>query len=685
MHIVIHFILLTLSAGMTEPFDEAWFCEHASVFREQLFASLDLEQPEFNKIQAACSTNAWTKACALLLDYHAERWPHTAPPLEATDEESLADALTEANALLEGRFTFYRIEGRVPSLAHGGLDWTYQGPNQDREWAWALNRHRHLRILLDAYERSGDTRYVKAIDAHLRDWVLHSPYPGEKSNTAQWRGLEAALRIRPWAESFARLQHVPELTPATRLLMLASLPDHAHYLKKFHASRDNWLTMEMNALALLATTWPEYRNAKAWLAYAGEKLTPQIHEQVYPDGAQTELTSHYHRVAARNFQEFADTLDAVGHPVKEDFLIRLESMWNYLACTMKPDGTGLLNNDSDLDHNAPVVLDMIKRYERSDWAWIATMGAQGIPPETGPSVMFPWAGHAVMRTGWDSDAWHVFVDVGPLGTAHVHHDKLHLSLYAYGRDLLVDSGRYTYVGGPWRRYFTGSSAHNVLLVDGAGQRPYTGMADAPLDAESWCFSPHFDFVRGVFDGGYIGVNDTVQHERIVLRKGPAPIHIRNGTSLPEGWECTAPGTQAYLVVADLVTCQSAHDITALWHFHPECTVQQEQGHVVTVDEDKGNLRIIPAKEHSYELDLVSGRDAPDILGWYSPVYNVKMKTTAAVYTTRIEENALLVWLLLPARGIPPASPVISAERFDGHIAVRVVFDGDTTDKYVIPL
>src|SRR6185503_1568100 len=129
-----------------------------------------------------------------------------------------------------------------------------------------------------------------------RDWIISSlPYPGVKSNTELWRGLEVSFRVKVWARIFYGLINCPELMPATRLLMLSSIPEHAHYLKNFH-SEGNWLTMEMSGLATAATAWPEFNKSPSWLAYSKETMTASLKKQVYADGVQTELTSHYHQV-----------------------------------------------------------------------------------------------------------------------------------------------------------------------------------------------------------------------------------------------------------------------------------------------------------------------------------------------------------------------------------------------------
>src|SRR5690606_434884 len=138
-------------------------------------------------------------------------------------------------------------------------------------------------------------------------WVISSlPYPAMKSSTAMWRGLEVALRAKVWVGAFFALVNDDHLSPATQLLMLTSLPEHTHYMRNFHAPAGNWLTMEMSGLAMVATAWPEFKAAREWVAYAKKNMLEGLKDQVYPDGVQKELTSHYHHVALYNFDQFRE-------------------------------------------------------------------------------------------------------------------------------------------------------------------------------------------------------------------------------------------------------------------------------------------------------------------------------------------------------------------------------------------
>ncbi len=622
----------------------------------RLFERLDLDRAGMASVKQAVGRRDSPAACRALLA-HYRKGASAQRPSTKPGTKRRADA----DAILNDTITCYRLTAKVPRRPDGGLDWCYNGPNNDREWGWGLNRHYHLSALLNAYEQTGNPIYVRCLDRHLSDWVRSNPYPAAKSRTPQWRGLEAHCRVLVWARVFARLQSVDAFSPATRILMLSSIPEHAHYLRHFHAGGGNWITMEMFGLATAAATWPEFKDAAEWSDYATRRILPEMLKQVYPDGVQKELTSHYHRVALGSFQRFADLGRRSNRPVPAEFTEGLERMWNYTAYSLRPDGHGPLNNDSNRDHNAAPVVEAAKTYGRPDWVYIATQGRRGTRPERGPSVVFPYAGQVIMRSGWDADAHWAFFDVGPLGIGHWHLDKLHLSVAAYGRDLLVDAGRYTYKGGRFRSYFVGSASHNVILVDGKPQAREKPAVAEPMSG-NYLISPTFDFARGVFGKGFAKCPGKAVHTRAV-------VYVRGG----------------YWVVVDRIDTDRPRTIQPLWHFHPECTVAADGNAVVTTDPGKGNLRLLPVSDLDWKLEMVKGRTEPDVQGWYSPCYNLKVPSTTCVYTAKISGPTTFAWVIVPAKGSVPEVSVKTASIDKQAVRLQVGMPGAAPQRITVPL
>lgn len=630
---------------------------------QELLGALNLDTPGLEEVEQAFHQGALSEACEALLKYYQNSKSGAWLRREAVALGKAQDQ--SADAVCEDRLTFYEQTSLVPRRADGRLQWDHMGPSNDKEWAWALNRHYHLGQILAAYRRTGNPKYVAKIDASLQDWISSSlPYPKKKSSSAMWRGLEASFRVKVWAKVFYELQDHEQFSNAARLLLLSSLPEHAHYLHHFHGG-GNWATMELSALAMVAVAWPEFKDASGWIEYAKSHLGRELKSQVYPDGVQTELTSHYHWVALSNFELFADIYREAKTPLPKEFEECLQRMWNYLAATIRPDGYGLLNNDSDRDFNRTRVISAAATYGRDDWLFIASNGREGQLPKGNPSVLFPWAGHLIMRSGYDAEAQWAFFDVGPWGSGHQHNDKLHLSLSAYGRDLLVDSGRFAYQGALANKfrsaYALHSAGHNVILVDDHGQKPGPRSADSPLAKERWRIEKDFDYARGSFDQ-FKDVEGSVKHTR-------ALFYVRG----------------AFWIVLDRIETDRPRKLQALWHWHPHCTVVVRDGQVLSTDLGKGNLGIIPIGYIAWNVDIVKGQDKPHLQGWYSEKYNKAEPSPTAVYSAKIDSSTTFAWLLFPAKDQVPQVNTSILSRDKDHMTVRVIDGQKNPFDIVVPL
>ncbi|MDY6900671.1 MAG: alginate lyase family protein, partial [Cyanobacteriota bacterium] len=565
----------------------------------------------------------------------------------------------DIESILDDTYNFQLVTGIVPRNDNGLLDWSYTGPKNDKEWAWFFNRHYHLLDLFVAYQQEGNLEYVRSISDLVTDWVISSPSKKSPTVWAQWRGLEVAFRIFHWVPIFYNLQQVDAFTPVARILMLSSIIDHAYYLRNMHSWGANWICREMNSLATIALCWPEFKSSQQWFNYASQRLSYEINQQVYVDGVHKELASHYHYATLEDFQQFANLLEVSGNHVSPDIKSGLERMWNYLAYSMRPDGHGVVNGDSDRDYNRNSVNQAATVYQRPDWTYITSNGEVGNRPNFEPSVFFPWAGQVIMRSGWDKLAHWAFFDIGPLGIYyHVHYDKLHLSISAYGRDLLVDSGRFRYVRDKFWRYFRESAGHNVILIDGKGQKKDTKQLHKPIK-DNCAIAPEFDFAKATYDKGFRNIKGKVAHKRAV-------VYIRG----------------KYWLVIDHIHTSRPRTIEALWHFHPDCTVVIKGNEVGSIDTNMGNLKILPASDLSWEVKLVKGQESP-IQGWWSRQYNHKTPNPTAIYSTQIKESTTFAWVLFPSLGVAPNVTVNQLPSPKGSVILSIKIPGEKEDKIAV--
>ena len=514
------------------------------------------------------------------------------------------------------------------------MDWRHRGPQGDPEWSRFLNRHDFFRSLLRAWRDTGEERYRRGINDLLVDWLDHVPPPHGRTPNPAWRSLEAARRATlPWLEVFFAHESMPALDPAPRLRMLLSVLDHGRILRRRHARFGNHLFTEVVALAVLGAAWPELRAAREWRDYALGRAVRALFHQTYPDGAHVELSNHYHRVVAMEAERLLAVLSRYArreeHARVEE---RVRAMWEYFAGLTLPDGSGPLNNDGDREPNARYLREAARRHDNPEWLHVASGGAQGTAPPDPPSRFYPWAGQAVMRDGWHSQAQWARFDIGPHGTAHQHADQLSLELSVGRRHFLVDPGRYTYRPGRAREYMRGASGHNVVRIDGRASIEAPWRAHAPSRARTLA-SPRLDYFchRAYFPA------DTPRG-RGGARWTRAVIYLRG-----ECW-----------IVLDRLEVSGPSEVTVNWLFHPERRVEVRDGGAYTSDPGAPNLALLPLGAVSWRIRELHGVQGRQWRGWYSDRYNVIAPCTQLEFHAKVRVPTLAGWLLHPLGPSAPA-------------------------------
>jgi len=563
------------------------------------------------------------EARSALLDYFRGR----DLPEEALPEPLPVDQSVLIRGLEAWRGTF-SFQGRkaVAAEPDGPINWGIKGPDESNEWSWFLHRHGFFRDMLVLYQVQGHEEFAGRIGDYLVDWFWKFPPPDRQSFSAPWRALEVARRyVDSWLPVYEELRGNPSFGNEAELAVIAGAARHADYLRHHHHFGGNHLVTEMMSLASIAVVWPEFRRAPEWLDYAVSRSMEEMERQVYPDGAHKELANHYQWIAGSSFQRLyellavADTGEAA-----QRLRPRMEKIWDYYAWVTRPDGTGPLNNDSDLEPNADQLLGLAEFYGREDWLFVATGGRQGRRPEGGASKVFPWAGHVVLRTGWGPEDDWVFFDAGAYGSDHQQEDRLHLSATLAGVNLLVDSGRYVYRDDAWAEYFRGPRAHNVptfehferVIPDAVARRPQWGLADFSGELlKAGASAPLRDPDSGAWTGS---------HRREVA---------------------LGPGFVWILDCIDLATPDQA---TFRWHFHPDLTLVRESNGWSLQKEGQTVARWIMVSTIDWTVDEIRGRERGDIQGWYSPEYNERLPNSVLTYHSPPSANSTTSWLLVSA-------------------------------------
>ena len=439
--VIIYGIMLSREAVMKGP----------RITDEEFMNALNLDYPGLEKVRATVRRNDIEDAKHEFVEYIKRRekpvwhfdW-RDRPQTKASDRPNTeaADRILERELSSVG----------VPHKFEGEIDWTLN-PIDYREWPWQLNRHPFWVTLGRIYWSTGDEKYAEEFVYQMTHWVENCPVPlmSSGNSSATWRTIEAGIRTRgSWMHSFHYFLSSPSFTDEAVVTMMKSFMEHARHLMTWPTG-GNWLTMESNGLCHIGVMFPEFKEAGDWRKTAVERMYAELDNQIYPDGAQIELTTGYHQVSLHNFVGLMRIARLNEADMPADYLAKLEIMYHYNLYASMPDGRlPGLNDGSELSIRRSMEEGFGYFPYRKDFQWSATGGANGERP-TEVSYAFPYAGHFVMRSGWDKDDRYLLMDAGPFGYGHQHEDKLSFVLYAHGKVHVTDPGNYAYDSSQWRR------------------------------------------------------------------------------------------------------------------------------------------------------------------------------------------------------------------------------------------
>lgn len=545
--------------------------------------------------------------------------------------------------------------------------WTRNNTSLEyEEWPWGLSRHQYWIGLGRAYRDTGDERYARAFVSQLNSWIDQSPLPDydAKIDYSRWRTIEAGIRtLGAWPMAYLYFLQSPSFDDESLFLMMKSFYEHAIHLRKHHRT-NNWLSMEMNGLMHIALMFPEFKESAQWAKYAGDKIYHETEVQVYPDGAQVELTPGYHGAALSNFLGLYSIAQATGYEgLPKNFSQKLENMYSYYVKIVSPSGEVPAVNDSGWNDARTSLSQGFGLFpDRTDFQYIATNGMEGTKPSF-TSAWMPWAGWYMMRSGWGKDDLYSHFEVGPYSPGHQHEDKLSLILYAYGNRLITEGGTYSYDTSDWRRYILSARAHNVSKVDGKYQNRHDYEPEEDLEyssepmANRWVSNDNCDFGEGWYDEGF---GDEAGRDDRNVEQYRALTFIKD----------------RYWILFDIFTPkdEAPHRYDSYFHFNTDRYIKA--GNCVMSDDEGANIAIIPLRSDT-EVEVICGQTEPELQGWIPQwtengyVYNPVATPTFSCNEPGQSVSAYILYPLKPGE----KNPVKSVGMKGGTIVVRFADGG----------
>ena len=474
-----------------------------------------------------------------------------------------ADALSVADGICEGRIP--AISGIVVSYTG---DWDLKTEDY-RLVSFRLNSFRWLLDLSDAYKVTGDRRYVKKGFEYIKDWQDKC---GIRISGDKWNPYVIAERITNWIGFVSEYGNERQIKEVAKWIypQAQELKDSIEY-----QLGANHLLSEAKALIYAGAFLKNdvlYETGKSIL------LSERC-EQFYPDGGHYEQSVSYHVESLQQYFESYVIIKQSGDTDAEKrFVPVMREPYRFLNGMIGVNGKIPLFNDAAFDYPF---------FDAADFLYTASCIYQTSPPKGqngNYSKRWAWLGIGTAVINWETKIkydntgfvhypmviagkrYSFYMDCGNNGPdynpGHTHADALSVLLYSEDKEILVDSGVFTYKTGTDRNACRATKAHNTVEVDERDSAEVWSSFRVARRGHSDVI--YFDSDKGlrikaVQDGYKKNLKDPVIHTRAVKI-------IDNRIS-----------------IIDRLECKGRHHAVSRFHVSPDCVVSQIDSRTCVID------------------------------------------------------------------------------------------------------
>lgn len=533
-------------------------------------------------------------------------------------------------------------------------------PGVDIKIPWELSRCQHFPTLGKAYLLTGDEKYAHEFVNQIDDWIANN----RAGYGVNWVcTMDVAIRSVNWLWGFYFFRNSPALSDNFINQFIKSLYQHGLYImgnleKDSLGHNSNHYLSNLAGLVYLGIFFSDIKEARRWRDYAVKELIFEAGRQLYPDGADYEGSTSYHRLVTEIFFSASLLCRDNGIVFPDWYWKRIEKALEFTAFYTKPDGKAPQIGDNDngrlhiladygtgnlTDHRyllslgAPLFSNTLLKqasggFHEEAFCMIGMKGHEKyaeLAASPGPlmSQKFPDSGYYILRHGY----YHMIVDAlntnphAPSG--HRHNSRLSFELYAGDKTFLTDPGTYLYTPDPeMRNLFRSTAYHNTVVVDGEEQEQiftdslFRMGQSAHVKILKWQTTESHDILI-LEHHGYRRLSNPVTHRR--------QIYFNK--------------LENYWLVHDILEGSSNHHYDLYFHFTPlEVLQDQENALIVKTNCSGKNLAIIPIKTNGISLEITSG--------WVSPGYGLKQQSPVIKYSQNGQCPMIFSNLLYPFQG-----------------------------------
>ncbi len=374
----------------------------------------------------------------------------------------------------------------------GGYDWSQPEYAHVQFYNVQIRLGHITTMFSEYYATKNETYAVAAINEYLdfikdNGGLLYDTYVKEAALNAGFRGDSASIL------GFFGTLHADGIVNGDAITSIAKLLYQEAVgltIPKNEWRKHNGQAFQIESLIRLIAYFPEFRERDSWIESFQRRVVELTDDLLFEDGGYTEATSGYDAGVFTTFVSLYDLADIAGVSMPEAFD---EAYHKFAVAEMNltmPDGVQWGWGDGGPTAMRDRVKAAAEKLGDDELLYFGTNGAEGkLPGYT--SFFLPESKLGVMRNNWTDDAVSAFL-IGRTGGGHGHADVNNMSMYAYGRYLLADTGMSSYDNRHpsynWQ-FFRTESCNSVEVN-------YTGQSKTGIINVQMYTNPRADFYTG---------------------------------------------------------------------------------------------------------------------------------------------------------------------------------------------
>lgn len=638
---------------------------------QSLFALMDFSDKSLSQIKSEYESGNYGKAMELYKDRFIEKaMKKYAPDMIGWVMHTTTEDIMNNIVQMNHPSGYCKASIGTP----GSIPWFSMPPEEQNGWWVNLSSMHFPYNYVNAFLEKGETAYMKrwalVWDDFARNnydaWIetlnsSDSQYHGSIEATYQpplhmsWKlgnfvsQIGAAARYSPQNTKAS----VPGLYLADIIVRTIDYIDNSVAGSSVNATPNQ--VIEAGISLVTANSFLEdFTPCKKYYNDGTDIISTYLSLQYLPDGSDFEQSFNYNEALLEKAREFKKMYAA--DSVKPEFYGKLDEIIDYrnrmLRTLRYPDGTGPSLRNGDIGYKST--------YDQMEKTFKTAVNGSENSTLDFNSIQYPYGGFYSLRTLWaDENAVNMFMKASRKGSGHFDESGNSLQLWAYGRELLADSGQSSYSTDFFEDYILSSFGANTVSVDGYSQT----MAAEPEPTETytepiaarWLNTDKFDFTEGFYTYGYGITGDWSKKKRLI-------------NDVTHDRQVIFDREDEIFISTDLLKTANKHDYTQVWGFSPVFTedkfmLVRSQNALKTKDAGGANISVYNFNNEQLDYETYYGVNedgGKTVYGWQTAHNLGQLKKIDAHVKWSGTGNQLSVSLLAPSKDL--TEKVVSSQK-----------------------